>query len=208
MENKEPTCEYPYPFSSLKSESRVRWRRYKRLFLGLIVMHVLTACTEINTKGSPDSFDETLSDFTGEVSTIPEVLDYMERFRALPVNQQRQVFKAINNLAEETPQSASQVKLALLLSLPDTPFSNDDRAQSLLVNYLDTGKFGLLNNQSQQLARLLLEMLRQRKALEEQNKTLKQQLEELKTIEKKLNDRQTSSEPIEINPGSVEIDNE
>jgi len=199
MANKGHTSEFHYRYPCMNNESLFKRGWHKQLLTGLIIMYALNGCAEFGMRANPSSPDRLLSDFTTEVSTVSKLLDYAERFNKLPTNEQQRVFNAINELSEKKPQSVYQIKLALLLSVPDTTFADANRAQSLLANHMKSRKSGFPNKKLQQFSGFLLQTLEQRKSLDEQNKLLKQQLEELKAIEKKLNDRKTSPEPIEIN---------
>lgn len=87
----------------------------------------------------------------------------------------------------------NRLRLALLLTLPDTPFQCDSCARDLLRSYLQHDD----NNRAwRDFATLLLRSTEQRLALKQeleterkQHQQMRQQLEKLKAIEKRLNER-------------------
>lgn len=139
------------------------------------------------------------------------LLDNYETFSLMDTQRRKQELKAIAGIWSVTQESCDQLRLALLLSQPDN--SVQDKQKSLeLVTDLLAGKHGL-DMQARQLAELLRDQLKQilsrqiqilelrhqleqesaaSRQLSKQLTSLQSQLEQLKSIEKSINEKEQS----------------
>jgi hypothetical protein len=141
-------------------------------------------------------------------SDLPALLRYAEAVCTLPPDKLQQVYVHAEKGVRQEPSSAARIRLALLLSRRDAPFFDESRARSLLQAAADPGAGTNGDSESASLARLLLAMLDDRARMREERDrteqalaserkaraTLQRQLDELKAIEQKLNDRERSTE--------------
>lgn len=69
---------------------------------------------------------------SGEAREVIELLDYCERFGAMPAEEQRRELHAAQAGLERQPGDLQRLRLALLLTLPRTAWRDDARALQLL----------------------------------------------------------------------------
>jgi hypothetical protein len=139
-----------------------------------------------------------LAPFPGAPSTresresrqVIELIAYTQRVAALQAEEQQRELNASTQMLSKDRGAYGRVRHALLLALPGTAFNDDPRAASLLEALAGTGAAESLPGPMQQFAGLLYAQISER--LREQRRTaqLKEQLEALKAVERKIIERE------------------
>ena len=141
---------------------------------------------------------------TQQIGKRPGLLTYYQRLLNSTTEEQNREYQLLNNDHTQDDLGTEQLRLALVLSLPNAEFRDDQRAKALLVEYFQQG--GGSNEADVALARVLQQMLSEREqhdrehrdaqqALEserQQRKTLQTQLDQLKAIEKDIIEKEQS----------------
>jgi hypothetical protein len=145
-------------------------------------------------------------------NNVVELLAFIDTYSNLAPEMQKKVFTETNQvLAENKNSLLHRLKLASMLALPSSRLRDNAKAQNLLQDILqentlhpsDFALVGLLYEYATDYTKQLqksrdekknLESVQQKyEALELKNKALEQKLNELKNIEKTMNDRDSKS---------------
>ena len=154
----------------------------------------------------------TLKTSTFKQNNVVELLAFIDNYSNLTPEMQKKVFTENNQvLTENKSNLLSQLKLASMLALPTSRLRDNAKAQNLLQDILqehtlhlaDFALISLLYEYTTDYTKQLqksredmkkLESAQQKyEALELKNKLLEQKLNELKNIEKTMNDRDSRS---------------
>jgi len=124
-----------------------------------------------------------------EPSAVVRALDHFNRTRQRPVRDQRIEFEAVRKAYAGSHADYDRVRLALLLSLPNTPFADDLQALELLEPLArDTG------SEYHALAQLMTALLNEHRRLERQSTALQQKLDRIRALEKEMQQRAATPE--------------
>lgn len=137
---------------------------------------------------------------TGETLPRSEVglLAYCNYLAGLDARQLQEELDLARKQYELRRDSYNQLRLAVLLMQPGTPFRNDGEAAGLLNDYIQSGEAEggpsgpkapdspSYENRYQVLALFLLNTLTRRQQLEEELVSVRRKLEQLKAIERQL----------------------
>src|ERR1700704_532819 len=123
-----------------------------------------------------------------ESRQVVELIGYTQKVAALQAEEQQRELNASNQIFTKDRGAYGRVRLALLLALPGTAFNDDARAAGLLESL--AGASEPPQGPMQQFAGLLHAQISER--LREQRRTaqLKEQLEALKAVERKIIERE------------------
>jgi TolA-binding protein len=125
-----------------------------------------------------------------ESRQVVELIGYTQKVAALQAEEQQRELNASSQIFTKDRGAYGRVRLALLLALPGTAFSDDAKAAGLLESLAGTGTSESPPGPMQQFAGLLHAQISER--LREQRRTaqLKEQLEALKAVERKIIERE------------------
>lgn len=125
-----------------------------------------------------------------ESRQIIDLIAYTQRVAALQAEEQQRELNASSQIFTKDRGAYGRVRLALLLALPGTAFNDDAKAAGLLESLAGTGTSESPPGPMQQFAGLLHAQISER--LREQRRTaqLKEQLEALKAVERKIIERE------------------
>jgi hypothetical protein len=125
-----------------------------------------------------------------ESRQIIDLIAYTQRVAALQAEEQQRELNASSQIFTKDRGAYGRVRLALLLALPGTAFNDDSKAAGLLESLAGTGTSESPPGPMQQFAGLLHAQISER--LREQRRTaqLKEQLEALKAVERKIIERE------------------
>lgn len=162
------------------------------LVVGLLIVPI--ACAPLQTPRNTDGescFDEGWCTAHGD--DLTRLLRLAERVRTMSEPGQRREHALAQRAFTREANGYNRLRLALLLTLPDTPFQCDACARDLLRDYpttsgadTDTARFAAwLRDSTERRLQLQLALETERK----QRQLVSQQLEKLKAIEQRLNDR-------------------
>jgi len=115
-----------------------------------------------------------------ESRQVTELIGYTQKVAALRAEEQRRELNASNQIFSKDRRAYSRVRLALLLALPGTTFSDDTRAASLLEPLAGDSEPGPM----QEFAGLLYAQISERLREQRRSAQLKEQLEAMKAIER------------------------
>jgi hypothetical protein len=123
-----------------------------------------------------------------ESRQVVELIGYTQKVAALQAEEQQRELNASSQIFTKDRGAYARVRLALLLALPGTAFNDDARAAGLLESL--AGASESPQGPMQQFAGLLHAQISER--LREQRRTaqLKEQLEALKAVERKIIERE------------------
>ena len=123
-----------------------------------------------------------------ESRQVVELIGYTQKVAALQAEEQQRELNASSQVFTKDRGAYGRVRLALLLALPGTAFNDDARAAGLLESL--AGASEPPQGPMQQFAGLLHAQISER--LREQRRTaqLKEQLEALKAVERKIIERE------------------
>jgi hypothetical protein len=124
-----------------------------------------------------------------EPRQVADLLGYYQRIAGLGSDEQKREFAAATQSFNRDRSGVSRVRLALLYALPGTAFQDDARAVQLLEPLASGG--GALR----QLASLLYAQLVERMKTQKRADQLKEQVEQLRAIDKQLIERGQPSPP-------------
>lgn len=116
-------------------------------------------------------------------------LDYFGRMRQRPVREQRAEYESARRAYASTRSEHDRVRLALLLSLPNAPFGDENQALELLEPLArDTG------SEYHGLAQLVSALLNEQRRLGRQSAALQQKLDRLRALELEMQQRAVNPE--------------
>lgn len=194
-----------------------------KLSVVVVTILLMAGCAALRPPLSPTpEAVPPVSDSTGS-SQCNNLLDNYETFSRMDTLHRNQELETVAGIWSVTQESCDQLRLALLLSQPETSVQDKQKSLKLLTELL-AGKPSL-DMQARQLANLLSDQLNQaqsrqvqilelRYQLEQKNAasqrlskqltSLQSQLEQLKSIEKSINEKEQSI----ITPSSNSISDE
>jgi hypothetical protein len=122
-----------------------------------------------------------------ETRQVVELIGYAQRVAALQAEEQQRELNASSQIFSKDRGAYGRVRLALMLSLPGTPFSDEPKAAGLLepVVSKDTAAGPM-----QQFAGLLYAQVSERVREQRRATQLKEQLDALKDVERKIMERE------------------
>ncbi len=125
-----------------------------------------------------------------ESRQVIELIAYTQRVGVLQAEEQQRELNASSQTFTKDRGAYGRVRLALLLALPGTAFNDDAKAAGLLESLAGAGTSESPPGPMQQFAGLLYAQISER--LREQRRTaqLKEQLEALKAVERKIIERE------------------
>ena len=170
-----------------------RTRRFTHSALPFALLCALGACASITTPRDADGIDCFNDPCLTRSDDLSRLLHYAEQIGRMSEPARRREYELAEREFAREPNSFNRVRLALFLTVPDTPFQCDSCARDLLREYLQPGS----NDRAwRDFAALLLRGAEERVALQQaldserqQHQQAREQLEKLKAIEKRINDR-------------------
>ncbi|MHB1240470.1 MAG: hypothetical protein ACYC18_08200 [Gammaproteobacteria bacterium] len=132
--------------------------------------------------------------------SVAELLAYVEELQQMSPQQLDVEFHSAKERFVRTPDGSSRLRLVVLLTLPDAPFHDDDRAIGLLNGYLDApaGEPAAMRNFAAFLRRMIKRHQAEAANLsaeQQRSDLLQRKIDEIKSIEKSINDRGKPSVP-------------
>jgi hypothetical protein len=121
-----------------------------------------------------------------ESRQIVELIGYAQRVSGLQADEQQRELNASSQIFSKDRGPYGRVRLALLLSLPGTPFCDETKAAGLLEPLLSKEAAGPM----QQFAGLLHTQVSERVREQRRATQLKEQLDALKDVERKIIERE------------------
>jgi len=163
------------------------------------VLGALCACASLNSPRDVDidsCFDDPCLTQRDDPSRLLRHIEQVSRMSE-PARR-REYAQAERAFARDT-DAFNRLRLALLLTLPETPFQCDSCARNLLRDYLQQDG----NDHAwRDFAALMLRSTEQRLTLQQeleterkQHQQVRQQLEKLKAIEQRINERAAATKP-------------
>jgi len=158
---------------------------------------------------------------TREQSQMMQLMGYSRVMQSYPRARLKDEFKRVATDLADNPSTINKIRMAVLLSIPDTSFRNDERAMQLLSNIVNMDNMGSARKDTlpgplkdplqaplQEYAHVLLDNLQQRaddalaqkhlsdelKAERQKRAQLQKQLDALRSIEKSISQRQLKNE--------------
>jgi len=124
-----------------------------------------------------------------EPGAAARALDYFNRIRQRPTREQRIELDTLRKTHAGSYSDHDRVRIALLLSLPNTPFADDAQALELLEPLArDTA------NEYHALAQLMTTLINEHRRLDRQSAALQQKLDRIRALEKEMQQRATTPE--------------
>jgi hypothetical protein len=125
-----------------------------------------------------------------ESRQVIDLIAYTQRVAALQAEEQQRELNVSSQMFTKDRGAYGRVRLALLLAVPGTAFNDDAKAAGLLESLASAGTSESPTGPMQQFAGLLHAQISER--LREQRRTaqLKEQLEALKAVERKIIERE------------------
>ena len=121
-----------------------------------------------------------------ESRQVVELIGYAQRVAALGSDEQQRELNASSQIFSKDRGAYGRVRLALVLSLPGTAFSDEPKAAGLLEPLVSKEATGPM----QQFAGLLHTQLAERLREQRRATQLKEQLDALKDVERKIIERE------------------
>jgi hypothetical protein len=125
-----------------------------------------------------------------ESRQVLELIGYAQKIAALEAEEQRRELNASSRMFSKDRGAYARVRLALLLALPGTAFNDDARAAGLLEPLAGAAAAESSPGPMQQFAGLLHAQISERVREQRRAAQLKDQLEALKAIERKIIERE------------------
>ena len=122
-----------------------------------------------------------------ESRQVVELIGYAHRVAGLPAEDQQRELNASSQNFSKDRGAYGRVRLALVLSLPGTPFCDEPKAAGLLEPVLSKDAAA---GPIQQFAGLLYAHLNERVREQRRTTQLKEQLDALKDVERKIIERE------------------
>ena len=121
-----------------------------------------------------------------ESRQVVELIGYAQRVAGLAADEQQRELNASSQIFSKDRGQYGRVRLALLLSLPGTAFSDEPKAAGLLEPLVSKDAGGPM----QQFAGLLHAQIAERMREQRRATQLKEQLDALKDVERKIIERE------------------
>ena len=126
-----------------------------------------------------------------ESQQVLELIGYAQKIAALQAEEQRRELNASSQMFSKNRGAYGRVRLALVLALPGTTFNDDAKAAGLLEPLTGTAATAeSLPGPMQQFAELLHAQISERLREQRRAAQLKEQLEALMAIERKIIERE------------------
>ena len=125
-----------------------------------------------------------------ESRQVLELIGYAQKIASLQAEEQRRELNASSQMFSKERGAFARVRLALLLALPGTAFNDDARAAGLLEPLAGAAAVESSPGPMQQFAELLHAQINERLREQRRAAQLKDQLEALKAIERKIIERE------------------
>jgi len=155
-----------------------------RIFATLLFVPTLAGCAALF---NPSAATAPASRENQESRQVIELIGYVQKVAALQAEGQRRELNASNQVFSRDRGIYGRVRLALLLALPGTTFNDDTKAVSLLEP-LTAGETPV--GPMRQFAGLLHAQINERLREQRRSAQLKEQLDALKEIERKIIERE------------------
>ncbi len=152
-----------------------------RLVAALASTIALAGCANLWPGGEASSREER------ESRQVVELLGYVQRVAALQADDQQRELNASSQIFSKDRGAYGRVRLALLLSLPGTAFSDDNKAAGLLEPLAVKEATA---TPMHQFAGLLHAQIAERLREQRRATQLKEQLDALKEVERKIMERE------------------
>jgi len=157
-----------------------------RLTAVLVWSLALAGCANLwqSVAGSPR--DEQAPREERESRQVVELIGYAQRVAGLQADEQQRELNASSQIFSKDRGAYGRVRLALVLSLPGTPFVDEPKAVGLLDPLVAKEAAGPM----QQFAGLLHAQINERVREQRRATQLKEQLDALKDVERKIIERE------------------
>jgi len=149
---------------------------------------ILAGCTNLPGAASPPPSGAPLTREGRESRQVLDLIAYTQKVASLQAEEQQRELNASSQIFSKDRGAYGRVRLALLLSLPGTAFSDDARAIGLLepVASAETAA----SSPMQQFAGLLYAQITERLREQRRATQFKEQLDALKDVERKIMERE------------------
>ncbi len=156
-----------------------------RILATLLFVPTLAGCAALFNPSAGGAASE-----NQESRQVIELIGYIQKVAALQSEGQRRELNASNQVFSRDRGIYGRVRLALLLSLPGTLFNDDTKAVSLLEPLAGSASTEAAMGPLQQFGGLLYVQINERLREQRRSAQLKEQLEALKGIERKIMERE------------------
>jgi len=154
-----------------------------RTVAALACVFALSGCANL----WPGAGGSTASDAAAQESRqVVELIGYAQRVAALQPDEQQRELNASSQFFSKDRSAYGRVRLALVLSLPGTPFCDEPKAAGLLEPLVSKDATGPMH----QFAGLLHAQVSERVREQRRATQLKEQLDALKDVERKIIERE------------------
>lgn len=164
-----------------------------RILATLLFVPTLAGCAALFNPGAgtgAGAATAPVSRENQESRQVIELIGYIQKVAALRAEEQRRELNASNRMFSRDRGIYGRVRLALLLALPGTTFNDDTKAVSLLEPLAGATANETPPGPMQQFAGLLYAQINERLREQRRSAQLKEQLEALKEIERKIIERE------------------
>jgi hypothetical protein len=161
--------------------------------LGVLVVVGLAACTTSpNTGPGPAVSPAPQPAAANETRAVIGLLEEFQHWQPLQPDEQRRQLAAATQAYANGNHDYDRLRLAMLLSLPNTPFRDDAHALSLLAPLLtaDAQTGGPLRQLAMVLQVQIAERVREVRDEQKRGDELAQKLEALRAIERSISERE------------------
>ena len=153
-----------------------------RIVALLLCTLALTACADLLSvmPGYSSARDER------ESRQVLELVAYVQKVAGLAADEQQRELNASNQIFSKDRSPYGRMRLALVLSIPGTPFTDEAKAAGLLEPLASAGPAGPMK----QFAELIYAQIGERVREQRRAAQFKEQLDALKDIERKIIERE------------------
>jgi hypothetical protein len=159
-----------------------------RSFAALAWTLALAACANFWPGSGSAPVRESSSREERESRQVVELIAYVQRVAVLQAEEQQRELNASSQIFSKDRSAYGRVRLALLLSLPGTAFTDDAKAAGLLEPLASAEIAG--SRPMQQFAGLLHAQINERLREQRRAAQYKEQLDALKDVERKIMERE------------------
>lgn len=158
--------------------------------LTVCLVLMLPACKLVGTQSAQDEIQSskvTFRDTPSSTRHSPSMLAYYSWVQRCSLSELMKEYERLETNAADDDDGAQQInlRLALLLSLPDKSFGDDVRARLILKRYLGA-KSGDGEDEDEAFALFLLDLLKERERYKSQVKSLETQVEDYPVVMSEL----------------------
>jgi len=157
-----------------------------RLTAVLVWSLALAGCANLWQSVAGTATDEAAPREERESRQVVELIGYAQRVAGLQADEQQRELNASSQIFSKDRGAYGRVRLALVLSLPGTPFCDEPKAAGLLDPLVSKEASGPM----QQFAGLLHAQINERVREQRRATQLKEQLDALKDVERKIIERE------------------